>query len=268
MLKKIRNYLVDPRILNIDRDGEDRILIHNQILSSKKMMRDVFKEFYLTCISIADNFFCKDGDELEIGAGVSFFKKIRPKLIVTDRVFAPHLDYILDAQNMVQIDNSSLRSIYAMNVFHHIPNPREFFKELGRVLKPGGGCILIEPFYGPVARHFFNALHASEHYNHKQSAWEAKESMGVMSNANQALSYIVFERDRDIFLKEFPEFEIVVSRPLQNYLRYLCSGGINFRQLLPDFCTPILRTLEFFLWPLCRVTALHHVIAIRKKPVF
>jgi SAM-dependent methyltransferase len=265
MLKKIRSLLVDPRILNIDHDGEDRILIHNQILSSKKMMRDVFTEFYMECISIADKYFCKVGCELEIGAGVSFFKKIKPELIVTDIVHAPHLDFILDAQNMFQINDSSLRSIYALNVFHHIPNPREFFNELLRVLKPGGGCILIEPFYGPVARPFFNNLHSTEHFNAEQQSWESKNNMGVMSNANQALSYIIFIRDREIFNKEFPDLEIVVSRPLTNYLRYLCSGGINFKQLLPDFFTPILRSLEFLLWPASRLSALHHVIAIRKK---
>ncbi|HMO16662.1 MAG TPA: class I SAM-dependent methyltransferase [Oligoflexia bacterium] len=266
MLAALRNSLIDPRIAEIDKDSEDRIRVHNEILSSKKMMREVFAEFYSTCTKIADTqFTCKDGKELEIGAGVSFFRTVRPNLIVTDIVPAPHLDMVLDAQNMHQIEDNSLKAIYALNVFHHLPDPGEFFREIIRVLKPGGGCILIEPFYGTLAKPFYKNLHESEHFNINQKEWEAKEETGVMTNANQALSYIVLVRDRARFMASFPELEIVISKPLQNYLRYLFSGGINFKQLLPDFCIPVLKLMEKMLIPVSRYTALHHIIVIRKK---
>lgn len=266
MLAALRNSLLDPRIVEIDKDSEDRIKVHNEILSSKKMMREVFAEFYNSCLAIAEKEFTNcNGDELEIGAGVSFFKSIRPNLIVTDIVPAPNLDMVLDAQNMHQIRDESLKAIYALNVFHHLPDPKLFFKELIRVLKPGAGCILIEPFYGTLAKPFYQNLHASEHFNPEQADWEAKDEIGVMTNANQALSYIVLVRDRARFEALFPELEIVISRPLQNYLRYLFSGGINFRQLLPDLFIPILKLIEKMLKPVSKHTALHHMIVIRKK---
>jgi hypothetical protein len=56
-----------------------------------------------------------------------------------------------------------------------------------------------------------------------------------MEGANQALSYIVFERDRERFERLFPDLEIVEQSWIANYPRYLLSGGLNFRQLLPTF---------------------------------
>jgi SAM-dependent methyltransferase len=266
-LARLRDALVDPRLHNIDQDDNSRIELHNEILSSKKMMREVFEEFYTLCIDACETYFCKEGKELEIGSGVSFFKTLRPSLITTDIVPANHLDMVLDAQNMTQIADLSLRAIYAMNVFHHLEKPRMFFKELERTLLPGGGCILIEPFYGALARPFYRNLHASEHFNINQKEWESTGPMGAMTNANQALSYIVFVRDRTQFEKEFPDLEILEISPVHNYLRYLCSGGLNFRQLLPDFCTGLLKALEFLLRPVSFVTALHYFILIRKKGI-
>ncbi|MBX9742861.1 MAG: class I SAM-dependent methyltransferase [Chthoniobacterales bacterium] len=264
MIDFIRNRLKDSRLINVNYDGEDRIRIHNEILCQKKMMQGVFEDFYQLCVTMADKYFCNEGEELEIGSGVSFFKKIRPNLITSDIINAPHLNIILDAQNMSQIKDSSLRSIYAINVFHHFSDPRQFFSELLRVLKPGGGCVLVEPFYGLIAKKFYSNVHQSEHFNPFQKEWESTSDMGIMSNANQALSYIVFKRDREIFEKEYPTLNIVESNLLYNYLRYFFSGGINFKQLLPNISIPILKMCESLLRPFAHYTALHHIIAIKK----
>lgn len=229
IIDSIRDLLKDPRLEGIDPDGEERIRVHNEILCQKKMMKEVFEEFYSLYIKLADRYFCHQGEELEIGSGVSFFKKIRPHLITSDIVFAPHLDMIVDAQKMDKIKTSSIRAVYASNVFHHLTEPQQFFLELVRVLKPGGGCILIEPYYGVVARNFYSHVHTTEAFNCSQKQWNTAEKMGIMSNANQALSYIVFVRDRKLFEKKNQNLKLICSYPLQNYLRYFFSGGINFK---------------------------------------
>ena len=89
--------------------------------------------------------------------------------------------------------------------------------------------------------------------------------MTVMKGANQALSYIVFVRDRARFETTYRGLEIVHQEPLKNYLRYLVSGGLNFRSLLPDASIPALRFLEACLVPMNRILALHHVVVLRKK---
>jgi hypothetical protein len=85
-----------------------------------------------------------------------------------------------------------------------------------------------------------------------------------MQGANQALSYIVFFRDRARFESELPELEITQSFPLGNYLRYLLSGGLNFRQLVPSGSEGALRALERSLRPARRLLALHHVVVLRR----
>ena len=43
--------------------------------------------------------------------------------------------------------DGSVRALYGINVFHHLPSPRDFFRELVRVLGSGGGAVLIEPYH-------------------------------------------------------------------------------------------------------------------------
>jgi hypothetical protein len=53
--------------------------------------------------------------------------------------------------------------------------------------------------------------------------------------------------------------------PIGNYLRYLVSGGVNFRQLLPDLSIPALKLMESALRPFRYTLALHHIIVVRKR---
>jgi SAM-dependent methyltransferase len=157
----------------------------------------------------------------------------------------------------------SVRVIYAQNAFHHFPEPERFFEELERVLSPGGGAVLLDPYYGPAATFLFKRLFRSEGFDKTFPAWETPAT-GPMSGANQALSYLIFVRDRGRFEARFPSLRIVLDEPVGNYLRYLASGGLNFRQLLPDGATPALRFVERILSPLRPVLALHHVIVLKK----
>jgi len=260
-----RKLLAEPRLKDVNLDSDDCVKIHRAVLLEKSMLKEVFYEFYNLCYTLDSRFFTATGERIEIGAGTSFFKQCHPEVISTDIKKAPHLDKVIDAQNM-NISDNSVRSIYGINCFHHFPAPELFFKELQRVLTLGGGCILIEPYYGLFAKEFFKRVFTSEHFDKKQQSWwDSSNNMSIMMGANQALSYIVFNRDRKEFENKYPNLNIVLLRPLNNYLRYLGSGGLNFRQLLPNVLTPLLKFLEFLLIPLNRILALHYVIVIRKE---
>lgn len=260
---KLRNFLQDPRLNGVDVDSDDLLSIHRKILTEKKMMHDVFAEFYETCVDLDNKFFEGVGKKVEIGAGVSFFKEEFPEIISTDIKMAPNLDMIVDAMNM-DFENKSVRAIYGINCFHHFPDPEKFFNELERVLVDGGGCVLIEPYYGHVARRFYKKLFDTETFDMGQAEWKNLDNH-VMTGANQALSYIVFVRDLAKFASLNPGLEIVYQEPLSNYLRYLFSGGLNFRSLVPGWMSPIIKAKEFLLFPFAKVFALHHVIVIKKK---
>ena len=124
--------------------------------------------------------------------------------------------------------------------------------------------ILIEPYYGPFATVLLKHLHSSEGFDPYYPTWETHESTGYLSNANQALSYIVFKRDVQRFNDEFPEFEILLDKP-HTHIWYLLSGGVNFRQLVPDYMTRFIRNIEKVLAPLNPWLAILHTIVIRKR---
>jgi hypothetical protein len=86
-----------------------------------------------------------------------------------------------------------------------------------------------------------------------------------MGGGNQAQSHVIFVRDRARFEARFPELEIVRIAPLTNWVRYLVSGGVNFRALLPGRSEPLLRGLERLLAPAAPLLALHHLVVLRRR---
>lgn len=263
MISSIRGLLAEPRLKNVHYDSDELIQVHRKILLEKPMIRQVFEELYRTCRQLDEKYLQGTGSRIELGAGSSFFRQVYPDIISTDIKQGAHLDRVLDAQSM-DLPSQSVRAFYAIHCFHHLPEPMRFFQELDRVLVPGGGCVLIEPYHGPVASWFFKRMFATETFNKNQESWETA-STGVMVGANQALSYLVFKRDRRRFEASCPQLEIVHSAPLPNYLRYLLSGGLNFRALAPRFTIGLLKGIETILRPLRSTFALHHVIVLRKK---
>lgn len=263
----LRNWLYDPRVRDINVDDQRLLELHASILAEKPMLRSTFDTFYDTMLNCNQRFLSGDGIEIELGSGVGFFKKRRPKVITSDIRRGAHIDRVLDAQNLDVADNS-VRSIYAINVFHHLPDPDRFFSELSRVLVGGGGCILIEPHNGYASAALHRILHKDERFEPDEVEWRNSHITGPLSGANQALAHIVFSRDRSIFNARFGNtLDISHQAYVPNGVRYLLSGGLNFRQLLPTFMIPILRAIETMMSPISKIWTLHQVIVIRKKTV-
>ena len=129
---------------------------------------------------------------------------------------------------------------------------------------PGGVVIIIDPSHTFLSRLLYPVLFADEIYDQKAASWKS-ENHGAMKGANQALSYIIFQRDRKIYENKFPELEIVYENVLGNYVRYLISGGLNFKPLLPPFLFPLLKFCENLFSPLRFVFGLFHIYVLRKK---
>jgi SAM-dependent methyltransferase len=261
-----RNYIkkleIEP-IANID--GSERLETHAKILRRKHLLRNVFQECHKTFLALDKKFFSHSaGLRIELGAGVSPVRETFPEVLATDIVPAPHFDRVINAQEM-DLADGSVHALYCQNSFHHFPQPEKFFKEAIRVLRPGGGIILIEPYHGFLSSLLYPSLFASEHYDKRAASWSLAANNNPMSDANQALSYLVFTRDLARFSTLFPELEIVHRKPLTNYVRYLLSGGLNFHQLAPNWMERPLKVFEFLLTPIATFFALHHVIVIRKK---
>jgi len=262
-MRRFFDLLSDPLLKDMDVDGASRLELHQKMLAKKRMLREVFTEFHHLFKKLDQRYFSGIGAEIELGAGVSPMRDSYPNVLATDIVPAPHLDKVLNAEAMDLADNS-VRAIYGQNCFHHFPHPDKFLSELERVLVPGGGFILLDPYYGPFASLLYKRLFRTEGFDKAYPSWETPVS-GPMNGANQALSYIVFVRDRKEFERKHPSLKIVHEQRVGNYLKYVISGGLNFRQLLPDCMTGVVNVMEKLLWPFNRWFALHHVIVIRKN---
>lgn len=264
MTDRLRDALKEPAIRGLDPDSPAFTAAHRDVLRNKMLVRRLFGGFYRACRRADVRYFGDaPGVRIEIGSGSSFLKEIYPDVLTSDIKLLPFVDLAARAEHLPFRDDS-VRAIYGINVFHHLPEPRAFLREMTRVLRPGGGVVLIDPYYGLLARFLFTRLTATEGFDVHAPRWENDGIGGPMSNANQALSYIVFTRDRQTFEREFPRLEVVLDRP-HTHLLYLLSGGVNFRQLVPDWCGGPLVFAERALAPLDRLLALQHTIVLRKR---
>lgn len=262
-MKNIFDLLLEPTLLNMDVDSVERYDLHRKILQKKVILRSVFLEFHYIFNKLNKKYLSGKGFEVELGAGICPVRDTYSNVLATDILPADHLDSVVNAESM-NYRNNSVRVFFGQNCFHHFPHPDKFFSELERVLVPGGGCILIEPYYGPFASFLYKRLFRTEGFDKTYKSWNVP-AIGPCNGANQALSYIIFVRDRSEFLRKHNTLEIVHQERLGSYLRYLISGGLNFKQLLPNFfITPII-LLEKLLLPFSRLLAVHHIIVIRKK---
>ncbi|HEX5213178.1 MAG TPA: methyltransferase domain-containing protein [Pseudolabrys sp.] len=265
LMDQLRWWLYEPSVRGLDVDDEKFLEVHAAILREKTLLRSAFETFYRDMGTLCDRFLASPGTEIELGTGAGFFKSMRPGLVTSDIRKGLNIDLVLDAQNMA-LPEASVRCIYAINVFHHLPDPDLFFAELCRVVRPGGGCILIEPHGGLGSALLHRYLHSDEIFDAAAPNWKTANIRGPLSGANQALAHIVFERDLNQFNARYGDrIEITYRGYCLNALRYLCSGGLNFRQLLPSASEPVLVGLESMGRSLARYWSLHQIIVMRRR---
>ena len=133
------------------------------------------------------------------------------------------------------------------NVLHHLPRPLRFFAEAARCVRPGGVVTMIEPWVTPWSQLVYTRLH-HEPFDSPAAEWELPGG-GPLSGANGALPWILFQRDRQRFEREAPEWRLRTIQPMMP-LRYLVSGGMSLRKLMPAASYPLWRMLEWSLSPL------------------
>lgn len=200
------------------------------------------------------------GAWVELGSGGGFFAELAPRVITSDIKPLGYVKLSLDAQALPFRDGS-LAGLFAMQVFHHLPDVRRFLGEVRRCLRPGGVLVMEEPNDGWLAHLLFTYLHP-EPFDKRAPRWEFPAS-GPFSSSNQALAYIVFKRDRRL-AAEFPELE-VVELTADTCLEYLGAGGVVYRQLVPSVLFPCLRMADRVLAPLMPVLGLHQRIVVRRR---
>ena len=203
------------------------------------------------------------GPILEIGSGAGFLAQYVPGLITSDSFHGPRVRLVLEAQRL-PFRNAAFGGIAMTNVLHHIPDPRGFFADAARCVRPGGVVVMIEPWVTKWSRVVYSRLH-HEPFEPDAAEWEFAQT-GPLSGANGALPWIVFERDRARFERDFPAWRVATVRPFMP-LRYLLSGGVSMRSLMPGWSFGFWRACERAMAPLMDQCGMFALIVLQKESV-
>ena len=196
---------------------------------------------------------------LELGSGGSLLKEYEPRVLTSD--VTPNIaERVIDAR-VLPFPDGSVSAIFMTHVFHHIPDVTAFLSEADRVLRPGGIVAIIDVAATPFARFFFSNFH-HEPFLPKMGDWKFSQTDSMM-DSNQALTWMVFKRDIELYREKFPTLRLEKISYLP-WLPYLLSGGVTKRNIVPGFAiAPIIAMDRFskFLLPMC---SLHWFIRLRK----
>jgi SAM-dependent methyltransferase len=232
--------------------------LRQKIISSKPFLRAIYDEWYKM---LAKELPSGDGDVLELGSGAGFCGQYIGGLITSEVFRCLTAQLVVDARQ-IPFANGSLRAIVFTDVLHHMPDVRQFFSEASRCLRPGGKILMIEPWVTAWSRFVFKHFH-HEPFSPKARDWSFP-CTGPLSGANGAIPWIVFVRDRDIFESEFPYLDIEQIRPFMPF-RYLVSGGVGMRSLMPGFTHSLWVRLERMLEPQMPHLAMFAFVSLRRR---
>jgi len=223
----VKNYL----------DSPETTIARREIIQKNSFLKAVYANFYNTMADLSVGL--PHGIKIEIGSGGGFAKKILKGVKTSDVLKLPFCDMHFPAEKIPLKDNS-VSAFYMLNTFHHIKNPQMALQEMKRCLKTGGKIIMIEPATTPFSRFIYSNFHHEVFC--ETAEWKTRQ-VGPLSDSNQALAWIIFNRDKNKFVKTFPELSIMMY---QNHtpFSYLLSGGFKYPQLLPGSLYPLIKKIE------------------------
>jgi SAM-dependent methyltransferase len=232
-------------------------VLHSKIIMQKKFLKRLYEDFYRDFLKSIGQ---AEGKKIiELGSGGGFIKDVISGTVTSDVIEGIGVDMIFSAMDM-PFEDSSVDYFLMIDVLHHIPDVRKFLSEAGRTLKVGGKIIMIEPANTLWGRFIYKNFH---HEPFDENGGWCIQGCGALSGANGALPWIVFTRDRKIFERDFPYLE-VAREEFHTPLRYLLSGGLSLRQLVPSFSYGFFRFVEFLLRPFNRFIGMFETIEIVK----
>lgn len=245
--------------IQYDLDDPKTTLVHRDIIKSKPFLRKLYEEWYNIFITHSESL--PAGTLLEIGSGGGFLKEVFPGVTTSDIMPLESCDMTFSAES-IPFKGEELSAIFMVNVLHHIPNSKNFFSEAQRTLKTNGKIIMVEPANSIFGRFIYRNFH-HEPFDPTACNWEIPFT-GPLSGANGALPWIIFERDKKTFEESFPNLKIK-SIHYQTPFRYLLSGGVSMKCLVPDKTFGLITAFEKMLNPLSKYIGMFQTIVIEKK---
>lgn len=254
----LRRLLAHPLTASLSVDDPATTELRNQVIASKPFLRSIYDEWYRM---LSQELPAKEGPVLELGSGAGYCERFIPNLITSEIFLCSRARVVADAQKIPFADGS-LRAIIMTDVLHHMPHVERFFAEASRCLRPDGKILMIEPWVTPWSQFVYTRLH-HEPFRTDATDWSFS-STGPLSGSNSAMPWIVFVRDRNKFETLFPELLIERIRPFLPF-RYLISGGVGLRSLMPGFTHDVWAGLERMLEPQMPHLAMFAFVSLRRS---
>lgn len=257
--KKLLDRLRLPEFIQIaDLDDPSNIHIIRNIIKRKPFLKKIYESFYQDmlrrCTTVPQS-----GDFIEMGSGAGFIKKLAPHVITSDVLPYDGVDLAFSALD-IPLKESSVSAFLMIDVLHHIKDSVIFFEEMQRCLKIGGKIVMIEPANTPWSTFIYTRFH---HEPFEPSGEWGFDEGGPLTGANMAIPWIIFFRDANLFSNKFPQLK-VRSIQIHTPFRYLLSGGLSLRQLLPSFFYPMICLIEWLLSPFNRYIGMFMTIELEK----
>ena len=201
-----------------------------------------------------------DGMTLELGCGASFMDKIIKNVTKSDVFINSNTDLKIDAMEVGLKFENKISNLILVNVFHHISNPELFLRSAEKSLLSKGRIIMIEPSNNIWSRLVYKLV-GHEKFDTKQINW-AFESRDPLLDSNQALSWIIFNRDYEKFKNLFPMFSLIKIKAFMP-ISYLISGGHSYNTKISRITIKIIRKIERILFD--KYFGMFNLICIEKK---
>ena len=240
-------------------DDVQTTALHRNIIRKKGFLHKLFLENYrIFKENIKD---IPDGLKIELGSGGGFLKEVINDVITSDVVELPGVDKVISAEKIPYPDES-VAAFFLLGTLHHIKEPDKFFSEVSRCLKPGAKVIMIEPNNTPFSRFFFKHIH-HEQFDEKKDSWQV-DGVGRLADANLAMPWLIFGRDREKFLTKYPDLEILQINKHTPF-RWFLSGGLSYRQFVPSASFGFFTKIEKLLSPFDNILCSFMTIVVKKS---
>lgn len=214
------------------------LIKRQKVWRRKVILKRIYFEWYL---KVEKNL--KKGKTLEIGSGIGSYKEFNKKIVTSDIIKAPWIDYCFPAEK-IPFKKNSFNNIVLIDVFHHLKNPVEFLREAYRVLKKNGQIIMIEPYPSPFSLMIYEKFHPEPFIMNINYFKKSNKNLPI---PNQAIPYLFFFKQFDKFKNIFGNKFKIIKRKKFSFLLYPLSGGFQNKQLIPDFAIPVLKKMEIIL---------------------
>jgi SAM-dependent methyltransferase len=225
----------------------------------KPVLRVIYEDFYDRLAAE-----CRPGPTVELGGGIGNLKRRLGNVITSDVQFAPWLDCVVDAQRL-PFAGETVANVVMVDVLHHLEFPAVFFRDVARVLRPGGRVLMVEPAITWGSSLFYRLFH---HEPVRTSAEILHEGEPDPSrdpyDSNQAVPTILATRDCERFHRQFPDLRIARVDWFA-LAAYPLSGGFQRWSLVSERVALQLLRLERAIEPVVgRYMAFRMMLVIEK----